>query len=320
MVGKLTPNDMASASMTPVLLLKEHPYKTKNEELKEKFEAMQGIDPAFQGNEATGWGDRLEPVVLEEAAKRLRLVDYDCNINTAKHHPELPLAASLDGAGEGSGQTIVTDPSKGIYVIGADSIVLDGDGILEAKVTSMMPEDTPALHRGPIQAQAQMMCCGLKWGAVCVLYRGIELRIFLFEEHPATQAAIADAVVDFDRRLHADGGPDWYDIEHPSDPRIIYPESDGGEVPLILDDDCAKAAEAIETAKIGKKNFDEVIEQANLHLQAFMGNHGKARAGDFEISWGTRNIKAKPEKLVPATPSRTERAKTVTIKRRKDAA
>ena len=41
MVGKLTPNDMASASMTPVLLLKEHPYKTKNEALKEAFEAMQ---------------------------------------------------------------------------------------------------------------------------------------------------------------------------------------------------------------------------------------------------------------------------------------
>lgn len=320
MVGKVTPNDMASASVVPVLLMQDHPYTTKNELLKQCFEAKQGIEPAFQGNEATGWGDRLERIVLQTAVERLNLSDAVLDIKEPAFHDELPLACSLDGAGQGDGQTITTDPSKGIYVIGGDSIVLDDDGVLECKVTSVTPEDMPALHRGPIQMQAQMMCCEYKWGALCILYRGIELRIFLFEAHAGTQAAIADAVLDFDLRLNAEGGPHWYDIEHRTDPRIIFTEDDGGEVPVILDEQAAKAAEVIETAKVGIKAFDDAIEEANLHLQAMMGNHALAHAGSFEIKWGTRNYKAQPEKVTPAKPARSERAKTVTIKRKKDAA
>jgi len=320
MVGKVTPNDMATASVAPVLLMKAHPYMTKNELLKQCLEARQGIEPAFQGNEATGWGDRLERIVLQTAVERLGLSDAVLDIDKPAFHPDIPLACSLDGAGQGDGQTITADPSKGIYVIGGDSIVLDGDGVLECKVTSVKPEDMPALHRGPIQMQAQMMCCEYKWGALCILYRGIELRIFLFEAHAGTQAAIADAVNDFDLRLNAAGGPEWYDIEHPTDPRIIFTEDDGGEVPVILDEDAAKTAEEIEIAKKGIKYFEEVIEQANLHLQAMMGNHALAYAGSFEIKWGTRNYKAQPEKVTPAKPARSERAKTVTVKRKKDAA
>ena len=42
-----------------------------------------------------------------------------------------------------------------------NKITLNGVGILEAKNTSVRPEDVPAPSRGPIQVQGLMMCSGL---------------------------------------------------------------------------------------------------------------------------------------------------------------
>ncbi len=117
------------------------------------------------------------------SAKRLKVAEFDTQIGQAYKHPDIALACSLDGVGYGTGQEIYSDPDKGIFVVGQDSIVLDGPGVLEAKVTKTMPEDTPHLARGPIQLQGQMLVTGHKWGAVCVLYQGIELRVFLFGPH-----------------------------------------------------------------------------------------------------------------------------------------
>ena len=40
-----------------------------------------------------------------------------------------------------------------------------------------------------------------EWGAVCVLYQGVELRIFLFEADLNVQEAIRQKVVEFDGKL-----------------------------------------------------------------------------------------------------------------------
>ncbi len=64
---------------------------------------------------------------------------------------------------------------------GSKPIKLDGLGILEAKLTAQDVEDTPAVYRGVIQLQGQMDIMKAKWGALCVLYRGTTLRIFLYE-------------------------------------------------------------------------------------------------------------------------------------------
>ena len=67
MVGKLTPDTIISASKVPALLGMS-PYSSPNDILKEVVDIIHNdTRPAFWGgNEATRWGDRLEPVVLGE--------------------------------------------------------------------------------------------------------------------------------------------------------------------------------------------------------------------------------------------------------------
>ena len=189
MAGKLTDDKAMSASRLPGLMGFSR-YSTPNDELQYSINAIDGKERPDIGNEAMGWGNTLEPVILMEAVKRLGITDYDTQIGIAYTHKSVPLSCSLDGVGHGTGQEIFPDPDRGIFVVGQDSIVLDGPGVLEAKLTKTMPEETPHLARGPIQLQGQMLVTGHKWGCVAVLYQGIELRVFLFAPHYDTQKAI----------------------------------------------------------------------------------------------------------------------------------
>jgi len=202
MVGKLTPDNIITASRIPALLGLS-PYETQNELLRKCIAAEAGEPaPHFEQNEAMSWGDRLEPIILTEASERLGLVKLNTDVDEAEWHYYLNFACSLDGVGKAplDGKKIVTDIDKGIYVIGSDEINIKGTGVLEAKNTSARPEEQPAPHRGPLQLQGQMMCTGLNWGAVCVLYRGGELRIFVYEYDEKLCRRIADAIDEFEIR------------------------------------------------------------------------------------------------------------------------
>jgi hypothetical protein len=98
-----------------------------------------------------------------------------------------------------------------------------------------MPEETPHLARGPIQLQGQMLITGHKWGAVCVLYQGIELRVFLFAPHDGTQTAIAQAVTEFQQKLDTyreTGAIDWYPPASSKELDRIFPSAIKDEVEL----------------------------------------------------------------------------------------
>ncbi len=176
-------------------------YSTPNQELHISLAAIDGVERQDITNEAMRWGNALEPLILEESARRLGLTDVNTDYNIAQRHDEWPFQCSLDGTGVGSGQTFTTDVDRGIYVIGSDSIELHGMGILEAKLTRVWPEKAPAVYRGPLQLQGQMAIMGASWGAVCVLYQGVELRVFLFEADLRVQESIRTAVFEFDAKL-----------------------------------------------------------------------------------------------------------------------
>ena len=317
MVGKVTDDKKMSASRLPALL-GHSPYSSRNEELKYSLDAILGQLVAWEGNEATGWGNRLETICIQTAAERLGTDRLVTDIDKPYIHPDLPLEASLDAVGEfKEPKTFTNDPEKGIYVIGADEITLSGPGCMENKVTSVRPEDAPALSRGPIQAQGQMMCAGFDWAAICVLYQGIELRTFLFNRHQPTIDAITDGVLDFERRLHSDP-IDWYDMDddHPGDAVLIYPVADI-EVPMILDATLLGIVKAYLSAKETIKNCEMVINKTDLVLQYEMGNHGIAHCGGYEIKWPMRNTKAAPAKIVPAKPATSKSQSKVSIKEMK---
>lgn len=215
MVGKVTSDTVMSCSRLPALFGVSK-YSTPNQELAISIAAMDGMERQNEVNEAMAWGNMLEPLILNESASRLDLNTLETEWPQAQRHKEWPLQCSLDGLGDGHGQILRTDKEAGIYVIGQESIALEGYGVLEAKLTRVWPEAAPAIYRGPLQLQGQMAIMDAKWGAVCVLYQGVELRIFLFAPDPVVQETIRQKVFEFDAKLtkyHLTGEIDHYPEE-----------------------------------------------------------------------------------------------------------
>jgi len=315
MAGKFTSDTEMSASRLPGLLGFSK-YSTPNDELQFSLNAIDGKERPDIGNEAMGWGNRLEPVILAEAAKRLGLEKFDTDIGQAYSHREIALACSLDGIGFGDGQLIKPDPDKGIYVVGQDSIRLDGPGVLEAKLTKTMPEDTPHLARGPIQLQGQMLVTGHKWGAVCVLYQGIELRVFLFGPHFETQKEIVKAVLQFEAKLdkyRRTAEIDWYPPESSKELDRIYPSA-ADKVEVELPSNVGDLAQAIVNNKAAIKAAEAGIDQAEKQIKELLGQAERGRAGQYMISWPMRSYKAAPERLLPAKEAYSIRQSTLSIR------
>lgn len=323
MVGKVTPNTMMSASRLPSLLNLSR-YRSANDELLSSIAALKDEPEDKIGNEAMEWGNEFEPNILKKACLRLGLDNLELDHQVARFHPVWPLCCSLDGTSLGSGQVIEHNPEAGIYVIGADSITLDGWGVLEAKLTSMDAEDIPPLWRGPVQLQAQMDITESKWGAVCTLFRGIEMRIYLFAPHQGTLDIIEKAVFDFQRRLDffkETGSIDYYPPKDSKDANRSWPEAGSDDEPLVLNDGQAEdLARRILEIKAEIKRLEEVIagkeNQPGLEAQLkdLMREHPKAIAGSFEIKWPMRHNKAQPERVIPAKSACVVRQQTLSIK------
>jgi hypothetical protein len=261
------------------------------------------------------WGNTLEPVILAESAKRLGITKFDTDIRQAFTHSSLPLQCSLDGLGEGEGQTITHDPANGIYVIGQESIVLRGTGVLEAKLTKAFPEDAPDLARGPIQLQGQMLVTGHQWGAVCVLYSGMQLRVFLFAVHYETQKVIAKAVLEFQNKLDKytkTGELDWYAPASSFELNRMFATAHKDEIEL--DGSATKLAQTILDKKLVIAACESVIDDAEIKLKQMLGDAEKGRVGQMIISWPMRNYKDAPEKLIPARKAYSVRQSNIVIK------
>ena len=318
MVGKLTRNDMLSASIIPVVL-NASPWRTQNSLLFEMIQrdAGEAVED-FDAGEAAWWGNHLEHTIGNESARRLNLTDVQLEFDAAFQHPDLPLAASIDGLGVGDG-IVESDPARGIYVINAKQINITGPGLLEIKNTSATPESEPARFRGPLQGQAQLMCHPTaKWLAVCVLYQGTELRIFLYHHDGIVQQQIRAAVLDFERRREQHEFYPWSNL---NDAVLCHSTTDGKLPTLQIDPDDVEVQIALEHlvhARREIKGHQEDVDNAMITLMQFMGDHETAVGivGNERImlKWPMRKFKAKPERIVPAKEAVTLRQKTLTIK------
>jgi hypothetical protein len=250
----------------------------------------------------------------------LQLTDLVAEHDTAYFHDELPLCCSLDGTAHGLGQVMTTDIEAGIYVIGQDSIQLDGMGVIEAKLTAMDAEEIPPLFRGPVQLQAQMDIVKAKWGCIATLYRGTQLRLFLFAPHQGTLDRISQVTLDFQLRLEnwkKTGAVDYYppaDGEKWPDSRGMYPVA---EDVVELTDEAAALAQRILDAKATQKQLEQEISDAEGKLKERMGIFTIASIGNFIIKWPVRSFKYQPEKVVPAKEAYSIRQSTLTIKEAK---
>jgi len=318
MVGKVTPDTMASASLLPAIMGMS-PWATPNDALTGVLEAHRGNPrPELQDREPADWGNLLETMILEQAALRLGLDNLDLDHTEPRFHPNLKLACSLDGTSDGNGLVVKHNPDAGIFVMDGDEIALNGVGVMEAKSTAIEPTDSPPLYQGPIQLQAQMDIIGAEWGAVCTLFRGSRLRIFLFKSHPATKLEIARAVVDFQRRVDqwlVDGTIDYYPPTSSKDADRTWGQA--SDVEVDLGQPAEMLADEIVVTRAEIKRLEERVEKAETNLKNLMRTAGKAKAGMWEISWPMRQYKAQPERIVPATEARVVRQSVLKIKEAK---
>lgn len=316
MVGKVTPDSMLSASRLPAVLGLSK-YRTPNDELLVSIDAMNGKQRQDITNEAMTWGNELESIILRQTAERLQLTDMKLDHPKPFFHPTLPLCCSLDGLADGRGQILRTDPDAGIFVIGQESIELNGYGVLEAKLTSAPPEDLPSLARGPIQLQAQMDIMGFKWGALATLYRGTEMRIFLFAPHQNTLDTIKQITLDFQNRLEiyrAENRIDHFPLANSKDADTLWPHTNAEQDAIELDDAAAEYMRGIITAKKKIESYQDDIDKYETALKELLGDRTIGRAGGFEVRWPMRNYQAQPEKVTPAKAAYSKRMSTVQIK------
>ena len=315
MVGKVTPDTMASASLLPAIMGLS-PWASPNDALEAVLAAHRGQERAgLNDPEPADWGNLFETTVLEQAALRLGITHLDLDHSGPRFHPLLKLACSLDGTADGNGLLIKHNPDAGIYVMDGEEIALNGVGVMEAKCTAMEPVDSPPLYQGPVQLQAQMDIIGAEWGAVCTLFRGSRLRVYLFKRHSQTCQEIAKAVIDFQRRVDqwlVDGSIDYYPPVSSKDADRTWNQAADIEVDLGLP--AALLVDDIVVAKAEIKRLEETVERAETNLKNLMREASKAKAGSWEISWPMRQFKAQPERVVPATEARVVRQSTLKIR------
>jgi predicted phage-related endonuclease len=314
MVGKVTPDTMLSASRLPAVMGYSK-YRSPNDELSATINAINGIDSPFQQNEAMNWGNNFEEAILVEAANRLNVSNLETNHPEPYFHPLLRLACSLDATADGNGLSIGSDSEKGIMVMDGDSILLEGKGILEAKLTSVAPEHSPALYRGVIQLQAQMDITGAKWGALAVLYRGIELRIFLFKPHEESLRAIAQATLDFQRRLDIwklDRHIEYYPPVNSADADRTWGQ--GEDAAVQLGGEFETWVRDILEAKQDIKQCESIIDDREKKIKAAMQTASKATIGCYQVSWPMRNYQATQDRVVKGKAAYSVRQSTLTVK------
>ena len=311
MVGKLT-WFRATSSITCALFDRAR-FFDKHGCLKKAIAEKNGtlVDTWNQTNrQATG--DLLEPVLIKEAARRLGITELEAEVDYKIEHPTLPLEASLDGRCKVVNLKVKHSPEDGIYIVGHDELILNGDIPIECKCSSDFPPvNEPPKYLGVDQLHASMDILNADYGILIVLYQSTDLRIYIYKKDEAFKGELARVVLDFDRRVEEE---DYYPPETPEHAVSIFSDGDD-ENEKILDADTVDIIDTIEalkeTIKIAKEKQNELMTD----LMMAMGNHSKARAAEYVLEWKTLPAKEAQVKEVQYKAAPERRAGYVKIKR-----
>ena len=313
MVGKLTNDHEMSCSILATAAGK-NPWKSEVELLGEMITAKNGGDIRQEQSVVMSRGDTLEPVLLKQAGEDLGLDRVLVDIELPIRHPSIPLQGSLDGLCWSNGKTIKEDPEKGVYVLtDTKEIYIEGNGVMECKLTSAYPEDEPPSWRGPMQLQGLMDIKAATYGVLVICYQSIYWRYFIYERDDEMVARIHELVKDMDRRIKEE---DFFPPKSPSDAGLIY--QDAKDEHIELKEDALDFIDLYNHAEKSIKHWQSVKEDAQLSLMSLLGENtsGSVTLQDtiYHVKWPVRTYKPQPEKVTPAKPGYTARQKSITIK------
>ena len=200
-----------SASQMPAIF-NQSPYATRWMMWKHFAKGMP-VDHAE--DERMSWGKRVEPVILAEAADRLRCEILPHDQLVYLRSPHIPIGCTPDG--------YVLDPNRGL-------------GFIEVKNIDWLRwrdtwEETRAAEHVEIQMQTQLMVphpeLGLpKWGCIAALVGGNELKLYERPPIAAVHDQIAFEATNFLDSVEGDFEPDVLgrEIELPA-LTALYPKS-----------------------------------------------------------------------------------------------
>ena len=139
----------------------------------------------------------LEPVLIQEAARRLGITELEAEVDYKIEHAKLPLEASLDGRCKAVNLKIKHSPEDGIYIVGHDELILNGDIPIECKCSSDFPSvDEPPKYLGVDQLHTSMEILNADYGILIVLYQSTDLRIYIYKKDNAFEDELARVVLD----------------------------------------------------------------------------------------------------------------------------
>mgnify|MGYP000029342621 FL=1 len=219
MVGKLT-WFRATASVSCALFDRGRffdKHDILNRAIHEKNGTM--VDDYVQTNrQATG--DLLEPVLIQEAARRLGILELEAEVDYKIEHPTLPLEASLDGRCKAVNVKVSHNPDQGIYLVGHEDLILNGDIPIECKCSSDFPTvGEPPKYLGVDQLHTSMDILNADYGILIVLYQSTDLRIYVYKKDEAFAGELAEVVLDFNQRVDDEN---YYPPEKPEHAANIF--------------------------------------------------------------------------------------------------
>ena len=310
MVGKLT-WFRATASVSCALFDRGRffdKHDILNRAIHEKNGTM--VDDYVQTNrQATG--DLLEPVLIQEAARRLGIVELEAEVDYKIEHPTLPLEASLDGRCKAVNVKVSHNPDQGIYLVGHEDLILNGDIPIECKCSSDFPTvGEPPKYLGVDQLHTSMDILNADYGILIVLYQSTDLRIYVYKKDEAFAGELAEVVLDFNQRVDDEN---YYPPEKPEHAANIF-DLGNDENEKILGSDMVDIIDTIQALKEAQKIAKEKEAELMTDLMMAMGNHSKARAANYICEWKTLPAKLEQIKQVTYKAAPERRAGYVRIR------
>jgi len=324
--GKLSPDDMLSASQIPYLFATPH---TVLQQLRDvRAGTYQRPEYTDKMEERMNMGNILEGTI-NELTKELLEIDINYPVTEvmskelgidSKNKP-YDLYASLDAIAYIQKATTIVPIENKIYT--PQNEIMEnvvGKMVVEYKNMQGKPYDSVdelrllPYGRGYLQAECQAWIADADYLCVSILFNGNDHRCYVM---PASEYMQKEIITKAHTLYeHLDNGTlyDPIDIETMAAKynRVNYSE------PVQLDNELSRVIKLYQSLEREKKELEEGMQGLQMQMiEALADNEiGQVNTeqGLIQLERKVRNYKAQPEKFVPAKEARTIRAKTVTIK------
>lgn len=290
------------------------PYMSRQEVVYQAIQYKHGKPMEYSENEAMRHGNWFEEHIAKYAAEIIGLTDLKTEFGQKFVHPFYPVEVSLDATAVAKDLTLEHCPEKGIYIENEDFQLIDGNGVMEIKLTNAYPpaDNKPEAWRGWVQLKTQVSCLGASWGVLVVFHHAVnQMRMYFYARDMEFEKELKELAEDWQVRVHQEK---YFDPETSHDAWLMLKDNeltdDVLELPKTSLDLCAQYEYLTDMIKTNQKHRDLI--QKTLMLE--MGNHEKAVCGGYHLDWGYINYKPQPEKVVPAKEGYQVRKKSIRIK------